>query len=154
MGEIWQYHRGAWESLHDPLPETGEEDWEKVLAGWGYMKDGEVWGDPDGTGLQIYTRSLNTDATPRWEFLVDVVPGECASYAVLVTDLPSLLGFLREYGQTFQVSLMAAATQEIRKLAETAFRVWHGHFLLEGTSCPTCELRWAPSRRGRTRDGG
>jgi hypothetical protein len=139
--KTWQYHRGDWSEIEDPLAIVWTDSPEQALADLGY-RDWFRFGNTDeigGPSVRIYRTTKETVVARRWEYLAFFAPqGDEWEDYVFLSDLPSALGFVKEFAPIIQAQARRDIEHLIAQAVKKSFRLWHGHDA-EVDDCLECD---------------
>ncbi len=115
------YSQGQWTDGND-LPEWSDnEEFSEYLARIGYSSSKLIVGSEHGSCIEIY------EASDSKSFYASVAPSGSTCYEVFLPDFPSLMSFLKDFGQVFSAINSECDQREILSLLEKLFRAHHGH---------------------------
>lgn len=136
------YTRGKWTDGID-LPEWKDnEEFSDYIERIEYQSSKLNIGSQHGPQIEVYESSTHNS------FYASICPMGGTCYEVLISDFPSLMMFVKEYGPAFSTLNIEGSQQEILELLEKTFRVYHGHAAHE--MCQECDPQgWEAAVKSR-----
>ncbi len=125
------YSRGQWSEGIDLPKWEDNEEFSTYLERIGYTSSKVNIGSEHGSLIEIYESSSQSS------FYASVCPMGSTCYEVFISDFPSLMMFMREFGPAFSALNVDGQQQQILELLEKTFRVYHGHAAHE--LCAQCD---------------
>jgi|SRR5262249_49214105 len=96
VAKIWNFHRGEWTTIRDPMRHDWEEKLEDALERFGYNPHLDWIGSEDGFSYVIVEREEQTEQNAPWQYVVWVYRKSAWRQTIWVTDFPSLLTLARD----------------------------------------------------------
>jgi hypothetical protein len=146
MPKVWEYTRGNWEEIDNPLDELQETDFTAEMRRAGYGKEG-IHGSAQEyePSLELYRETQSTAITHRYPFLVWVSLSGDRFDPVFLPDLPSILMFLRDFAPLVHQQSKEFRAQLLETAVRKAFHAWHEHDVEE--ICALCDPDGMEARR-------
>jgi hypothetical protein len=129
MERVWEYTRTqGWNKVSSPIPDWPSSTPLDEPLGYRLI--------PLGNGDLVVYQSETPEAMYRYLALVKTVDGSTLS-AVLVRDLPDLLGLVQEIYPLSYLQHATSYAQRLEDMVRKLFRVLHGHDATQ--ACQECD---------------
>ena len=139
----YTYSMGAWTQGNAAPDWEDNEDFHDYIARIGYSVVKCRLGNEHAACIDIHT---SEDAKT---FYASVSPDGNNVYEVFISDFPSLMLFLKDFGSTFSLLGIEIYQEEMREMVEKLFNAYHGHGAYD--ICKQCSpVEWQ-ARQGRER---
>lgn len=129
----WNFSKGNWIEIPYPFEwKEGQEFREALEQGRFYNFPSETFGHEYGSKAEVYHK-------PDAEFpvIIEVTLFSEWSHTVIIDDFPSLMMFIRDYGQSFSIISLDSRSDEQLTAVRRAFYAWHNHEA--DTACQSCD---------------
>lgn len=127
MRKDWQYHRGEWTEIDDPLPMSTDPSLEAQMKSAGFEKWHILGGEEFYPSLEVWWHTKNTETPPLHNYYVWYSLSGNAAEVIWITDFPSLMQFIREHAPVIQAQTQLEFEKQRQSMLEKTFHVWHEH---------------------------
>lgn len=138
------YTRGAW-SDGMTLPEIGDDEQHlEYMERVGFNPMHHKLGVEHGSEIQLFESSRDGS------YFAVVQPTGNTTYDVLISDFPSLMMFLKDFGAAFGTQDIQSQLQDLNECARKLFQAYHGHSV--DRLCKQCDPEgWQSSQDAQKR---